>query len=361
MLVVGGATGRKGTIPRLASFCWAWACTCSASSALFFGRLIKAAVSRQREFLADATAVQFTRNPDGIGGALKKIGGLAEGSRIENPHADEAATCSSANAFAGGHSPDCWPRTRRSSSGSAASTRLSTASSRRCRPVGNGREELEGPRPAPAASRRSPGCRGYRGCRRRGAGLRSSPTKRRPVGHVDSQEISYAHTLLEGMPDVLRVAAQEPFSARALVYALLLDPRADLRDLQLARLKAGAEPQDFAETLRLVAPVQTLPDTHRLPLLDLAMPALRRMSPRQYRAFRAQVEGLMIADQRLSLFEYTLTLCAATPSRRPVPAAAANSSSARLTAKTGAPGGDGVGAIGLGRPAGTRPGRPGFR
>src|SRR5262245_35977403 len=48
----------------------------------FFGRLIMAAVSRQREYLADASAVQFTRNPDGIGGALKKIGGLAEGSRI---------------------------------------------------------------------------------------------------------------------------------------------------------------------------------------------------------------------------------------------------------------------------------------
>src|SRR5690606_12377991 len=41
----------------------------------FFGNLIKAAVSRQREFLADAAAVQFTRNPDGIAGALKKIGG----------------------------------------------------------------------------------------------------------------------------------------------------------------------------------------------------------------------------------------------------------------------------------------------
>jgi hypothetical protein len=108
------------------------------------------------------------------------------------------------------------------------------------------------------------------------------------------------------MPDVLRVAAQEPFSARAVVYALLLDPRANQRDIQLTRLKAGAEPKDFAETLRLVIPVQALPDTHRLPLLDLAMPALRQMSPRQHRAFRAQVEMLMIADQQLSLFEYTL-------------------------------------------------------
>ena len=58
---------------------------------VFFGNLIKAAVSRQREFLADASAVQFTRNPDGIAGALKKIGAVAEGSRIQDPHAEEAS------------------------------------------------------------------------------------------------------------------------------------------------------------------------------------------------------------------------------------------------------------------------------
>ena len=58
---------------------------------VFFGNLIKAAVSRQREFLADASAVQFTRNPDGIAGALKKIGALAEGSRVSDSHAEEAS------------------------------------------------------------------------------------------------------------------------------------------------------------------------------------------------------------------------------------------------------------------------------
>ena len=58
---------------------------------VFFGNLIKAAVSRQREFLADASAVQFTRNPDGIAGALKKIGALAEGSRVRAPEAQEAS------------------------------------------------------------------------------------------------------------------------------------------------------------------------------------------------------------------------------------------------------------------------------
>src|SRR5690606_962897 len=59
------------------------------SIGMFFGRLIQAALSRQREFLADASAVQFTRNPDGLSGALKKIGGF--GSKLESAHAGEAS------------------------------------------------------------------------------------------------------------------------------------------------------------------------------------------------------------------------------------------------------------------------------
>ena len=57
----------------------------------FFGGLIKAAVSRQREFMADASAVQFTRNPSGIAGALKRIGGLEFGSKLDNPGAAEVS------------------------------------------------------------------------------------------------------------------------------------------------------------------------------------------------------------------------------------------------------------------------------
>ena len=58
---------------------------------LFFGNLIKAAVSRQREFLADASAVQFTRNPGGISGALKRIGAAVFGSKLISPRAAEAS------------------------------------------------------------------------------------------------------------------------------------------------------------------------------------------------------------------------------------------------------------------------------
>jgi Zn-dependent protease with chaperone function len=269
----------------------------------FFGRLIMAAVSRQREYLADASAVQFTRNPDGIGGALKKIGGLAEGSRIDNPQAAEAGHMFFANAFAGegfagllATHPPLVERIRRLDPQFDGQFPVVRAAS-------FDREELEGPRRVPpfAGMPRLPGLPQVP---LPVLGVADEAAFR--VGHVDPVEISCARALHDGMPGVLRIAAQEPFSARALVYALLLDQRAGLRDLQLAQLKAGAEPQDFAETLRLVAPVQALPDTHRLPLLDMAMPALRQMSPRQHRAFRARVEVLMIADQRLSLFEYTL-------------------------------------------------------
>jgi hypothetical protein len=269
----------------------------------FFGRLIMAAVSRQREYLADASAVQFTRNPDSIGRALKKIGGLAEGSRIDNPQAAEAAHMFFANAFAGqglagllATHPPLVDRIRRLDP-------QFDGQFPEVRPVSVDQEEREGPRPGRvppfAGMPRLPGLPQVPVL-----GFADEAVSR--VGQVDPVEISRAQALHDGMPDELRVAAQEPFSAHALVYALLLDPRADLRDLQLTRLKAVAEPQAFAETLRLAAFVQALPDTHRLPLLDLAMPALRQMSPRQHRAFRAQVEVLMVADRRLSLFEYTL-------------------------------------------------------
>src|SRR5262249_24953711 len=112
----------------------------------FFGRLIQAAVSRQREYLADASAVQFTRNPDGIAGALKKIGGLKEGSRVANPRAEEVAHMFFANAFRQGITgllathPPLDDRIRRLDP-------TFTGEYPEVRPVGVDQAELEGPRP----------------------------------------------------------------------------------------------------------------------------------------------------------------------------------------------------------------------
>nr|WP_281366326.1 M48 family metalloprotease [Paraburkholderia fynbosensis] len=132
-------------------------------------------MSRQREYLADASAVQFTRNPEGIAGALNKIGGLAEGSRVSNPQTAEVGHMFFANAFAGeglagllATHPPLVERIRR----------LDPQFDGRfpeVRPVGVQREEPKAP--APLASRRSPGTRVCRRCRCRSW---CWPTKRHP-------------------------------------------------------------------------------------------------------------------------------------------------------------------------------------
>jgi Zn-dependent protease with chaperone function len=271
----------------------------------FFGRLIQAAVSRQREYLADASAVQFTRNPDGISGALKKIGGLSEGSHVKNPRAEEVGHMFFANAFSHGITgllathPPLEDRIRRLDP-------TFTGEYPVVRPVSVDPAELEGTtkkRAGPMAG--MPHLPGLPQVPIPILELAADQTATR-VGNVDPEEITYAQAVHDGIPEVLLAAAQEPFSARALIYALLLDPQEDVRSRQLARLRSGAPPQDFAETRRLAAAVAALPDQFRLPLLDIAMPSLRQMSPRQHQVFRDQVEALMLADQRLNLFEYTL-------------------------------------------------------
>jgi hypothetical protein len=271
----------------------------------FFGRLIQAAVSRQREYLADASAVQFTRNPDGIAGALKKIGGLQEGSRINAPAAEEVAHMFFASALGGGLSgllathPPLRDRIRRLDP-------QFDGIFPPVRPVSVEAGEVEGPRPGRAPRRPSlPTIPGLPQLPAAALGLTAEAAASR-VGDVSPREIHYAEGIQDEIPISLRVAAQEPFGARAVIYALLLDPRPDVRELQQARLQAAAPSQDFAETVRQAGAVQALPDRYRLLLVDLAMPALRQMSLGQYQAFRAQVEMLIGADNRLSLFEYVL-------------------------------------------------------
>ena len=100
-----GATRRPP--PSFSARCW-----CLGGLGVLFGKLIKSAISRQREFLADASSVQFTRNPGGLAGALKKIGGLAKRSRIRDSHAEEIATCSSAMPWPAGASTPLTPTRR---------------------------------------------------------------------------------------------------------------------------------------------------------------------------------------------------------------------------------------------------------
>lgn len=259
---------------------------------LFFGSLIKAAVSRQREYLADASAVQFTRNPEGIAGALKRIGAAVFGSQIENPRAAEASHMFFAkgmNSMFATHPP--------------LPERI-----RRLEPSWDGNY----PPALPAGT--------VRIGREEAAGFVGEESqlfaKRVPVDVVEhaSEQVAsprevhqrYVHELVAAMPEAVVQAAHEPYGARALIYASLLDRDANIRDKQLKMLKPASEPDVFEYTLHLAKPVNQLDTRARLPMVDMTLPALRALSPSQYREFMHCFSELVHADERIGLFEWCL-------------------------------------------------------
>ena len=117
---------------------------------------------------------------------------------------------------------------------------------------------------------------------------------------------TYVQQLLATMPQPLIDAAHEPYGARALIFALLLDDNADVRAAQLAALEKNADPNVFELTLQLVKAVNQLDVRGQLPLIDMSLPALRALSVSQYNEFIKCFLALVDADHRISLFEWTL-------------------------------------------------------
>jgi Zn-dependent protease with chaperone function len=271
------------------------------SLGVLLGRIIKCAISRQREFLADASSVQFTRNPDGIAGALKKIGGLAEGSRVRSPNAEQAC-----HMFFGQGVPSLSSLLATHPPLAERIRRLDPSFDGRFPDVPEAPVEV-GPEPGEAEALAVP------------LSSRRWPSPGKPeefsldpaaavasVGTPTAEHVAYASALLDTLPPGLAAATSSPFSARAVVYALLLDPDDAVRRAQLARLEGHSEPGTVREVLRLRPAVASVGEDGRIPLVDLTFPALRRLSDAQYRAFRANVDALVQADRRVSLFEYAL-------------------------------------------------------
>ncbi len=284
---------------------------------VFFGRLIKSAVSRQREYLADASAVQFTRNPLGIANALKKIGAFSLGSRIRTPRAEEASHMFFGNGlksswfgFMATH-PPLVDRIRRLDPGFDGTFPK----------IAEGEREQPPPVPRPPSKRAAAGppppSRGRVG-RIPLPGMESipgpillalaaSPEKiLEAVGMPASHHLEHARKLLASIPDSLKDAAREGYGARAVVYALLLDRNEEIRSRQVARLRENADPVVYEETLKIASDVASVPVEARLPLLDLAMTGLRSLSREQYLDFRGNLDALIEADEKISLFEYAL-------------------------------------------------------
>jgi Zn-dependent protease with chaperone function len=267
------------------------------SVGVFFGRLIQAAVSRQREFLADASAVQFTRNPLGLAGALKKIGQFS--SHIKDGHAMGAA-----HLFFGSISRLSWM-------GLLATHPPLRERIKAIDPAFNGQFEL-GEGATDVLDEVSPSQRGemLASMLAGAASQARRPMNARQVvdraGVVDQQHLTFAAGLLGAIPDPLSAAAREPFSARAVIFALLLNPEPEVRDKQLALVQKNVEPQCYQQLLQLSNSVGSMLEGARLPLLEVTLPALRKLSPQQAELFRAIVRAMIEIDGRVTLFEYAL-------------------------------------------------------
>ena len=267
---------------------------------VFFGRVIKSAVSRQREFLADASAVQFTRNPDGIGGALKKIGGLSEGSVIMSPSAEQASHLF----FSDGK----YGKVRAALSGVTHFNFLATHPPLKERITriepGWNRRFIE----IDASSKVTPEVE-----------TKKTPDDRMEklfkllplhltalVGTLDQDHITYAKRLLAHIPDPVREAVHDPSGARAVALALLTDREQTIRAKQMQYVEDSKDALLLQDTKKMVILLEDAPPETRLPLVDLAIPALRRLSPAQYDGFTALTDLFIRADQQVDLFEYTL-------------------------------------------------------
>jgi Zn-dependent protease with chaperone function len=258
----------------------------------FFGNVIKAAVSRQREFLADASAVQFTRNPSGIAGALKKIGGWQHGTKLQDRHAAEYS-----HLFFGTGVNQLL--------GSALATHPPLDERiKRIEPQWDG--QLGAPQPSQATVDNQE-LRGQFRARTSDSALVSGLTQvDHQVGNPSPEHITYARDLLHGLPHELVDAAHEPYSARAVIYALLLDSSKGQRESQMAHLRANAHPATFKVIASIEKLVRQLPRTQYLPLLELSIPALKQLSSPQYQVFKQNMAALIRADKQVSLFEWTL-------------------------------------------------------
>jgi Zn-dependent protease with chaperone function len=269
---------------------------------VFFGRLIQAAVSRQREFLADASSVQFTRNPAGLSGALQKIGGV--GSQIESDRAADACHMFFGNALGS------------SFLGMFATHPPLEERIRAIDPTWDGKfkevrivddeeaiaEVLRKPQatrppliPTPAAQV---------------VGLAATVVRAQTVlpnlGQPTPLHLRYAERLRDSFSDNVRSATHDPLSAVPLIYAMLLSNDNATRTTQLQELAKQVPGAIRERTIALLPEVTPIAARARLPLVNLALPALRHLKPDEFQLFTRTLKWLVESDQQIDLFEFVL-------------------------------------------------------
>jgi len=292
----------------------------------FFARLIKSAVSRQREFLADASSVQFTRNPDSIAGALDQIRVSTRGTLIANRYAEDLS-----HMFFGqgvpvwieglfATHPPIEERIRR------VHPRFQPGGYRSRRPAvaDPTPEQVQEPAQPEAAVAFGGAATQQDAGQRLGdvrhAWGRSAGESAAMVGTLDGGKLDFARRLLAALPEDLRERVGHPDGACAAILALLLAAKDSVLDQQLAAVREGGA-ADLAEAARGMAPaLRPLGLAYHLPVIDLALPAVKSAPADLQRQLLAELEAAVHADRRVSLHEFvvlTLVRAQLAPATKP--------------------------------------------
>jgi hypothetical protein len=272
-------------------------------------KVIQASVSRQREFLADASAVQFTRNPEGIANALRRLGSRSTSTKVRHPRAQESAHMFFGEAL--------------KLSASLATHPPLKERIKRINPQWDGTflPPLETSTPEPEPTKQSAQDRLRDQLNKRmGAALPDALTDAVPdaiqhaalltpllalSGTMSPAHIDHARTIIQSIPEPLKEAAHDISSARAVVYALLLD-RNDARvyTQQIHHLLEHADPAVAKLTDHLSSHATRLEPHLRLPLLDMTLASLAHLSDQQHETFQKNVSALVYMDKSIDLFEW---------------------------------------------------------
>ncbi len=256
----------------------------------FFGRLIQAAVARARESLADASAVQFTRDPQGLRGALVKIGATSAGSRILNPEGEEVGHM----LFASGGGrlfathPPLIERLKlldpQFDPAEFAAVRQALA-----RRGMDDKPLVEQVRAAQAAQTAV-----------------TSTAIASLVGNPGAEHVRMAEVLRRTLPASIEQAAHQPGTARALLFALALDAARGVREQQHAFIAQQLGAAVLAQIDTVQSELDELPLEQRLPALWRAFPALRALPREERLQLLSTLNGLLHREGALSLRSYVL-------------------------------------------------------
>lgn len=261
----------------------------------FFGNLIKASVSRQREFLADASAVQFTRNPEGLAGALIKIGGYKSGSEMTHPMARDCSHLFFSSGL----------RTQMLATHPPLPMRIS-----RLLPAWNGEfSKADLPAITSATDRDTAPPRHDAVSMLAGeesAVRLTSPEAIESMRTLHPEQVELGQDVHRSLPPHWLEACHSHHGARAIVFALLLAQDETLRNAELSQLRQSCTPEIYEQTSRLFGEVSSLHSTIKFSLVDLAIPTLRHLSLEEYRHFRDVTDHLIASDRQINLFEFAL-------------------------------------------------------